>query len=180
MTPVNILSKMRLFKNVPEKDLQDLIKQCPPVSYAMGAVVCHKGDPAENAMILIEGKLDVSVRSDLTTRSVGSIHPGEIFGEQGLFHSKGARNATVLAIRPSACLILTPKVIKSNSSNLAMVALERHLIATMARRIRSTNLQIQKAWKEESTLEAQKNTANETTEPKTGLLGRLKSLFGGK
>ena len=61
-----------------------------------------------------------------------------------------------------------------------MVALERHLIATMARRIRSTNLQIQKAWKEESTLEAQKNTANETTEPKTGLLGRLKSLFGGK
>ena len=59
-----------------------------------------------------------------------------------------------------------------------MVALERHLIATMARRIRSTNLQIQKAWKQESEHEAKKTTQAE--EPKQSLLGRLRSLFGGK
>ena len=178
MNSLQILSKMRLFKNVPQKDLINLIKLCSPTSYAMGSVLCHQGDPAEYAMILLEGKLDVSVRSEHTTRSVGEIHPGEIFGEQGLFHSSGQRNATVLAIRPSSCLKLTPKIIKTQSSNLAMVALERHLIATMARRIRSTNLQIQKAWKQESEHEAQKTTQVE--EPKQSLLGRLRSLFGGK
>ena len=178
MSPLQILSKMRLFKEVPKKDLIKIINQCESISYAMGAVICHQGDSAEYALILIEGKLDVSVRSEHTTRSVGSIHPGEIFGEQGLFHSNGQRNATVLAVRPSICLKLTPKIIKTQSSNLAMVALERHLIATMARRIRATNMQIQKAWKEESDIEAKKTV--QTEEPQKSLLGRLRSLFGGK
>jgi len=119
----------------------------------------------------------VSVRAESHTRSVGSIHPGEIFGEQGLFHSKGVRNATVLASRPSQCLKLTPKLMKTHANNKAMVALEQHLIATMARRIRSTNLQIQKAWKEESKNNQPTNQPQE--EQKTSLLGRLKSLFGG-
>ena len=177
MSIYETLSKMRMFKNVPESEIRDLIDQCEPSFYAMGSIVCNQGDPATNAMLLLEGKLDVSVRAESHTRSVGSIHPGEIFGEQGLFHSKGIRNATVLASRPSQCLQLTPKIMKTHANNKAMVALEQHLIATMARRIRSTNLQIQKAWKEEST---NNKTANQSKEePKTSLLGRLKSLFGG-
>ena len=171
------LSKMRMFKDVPESEIRELIDQCEPSSYAMGAVVCHQGEPAANAMLLLEGKLDVSVRAENHTRSVGSIHPGEIFGEQGLFHNKGVRNATVLASRPSQCLKLTPKLMKTHANNKAMVALEQHLIATMARRIRSTNLQIQKAWKEES--KSNQQTSQPKEQEKGSLLGRLKSLFGG-
>ena len=177
MSIYETLSKMHMFKDVPESEIRELINQCEPSSYAMGAIVCHQGDPATNAMLLLEGKLDVSVRAESHTRSVGSIHPGEIFGEQGLFHSKGVRNATVLASRPSQCLKLTPKIMKTHANNKAMVALEQHLIATMARRIRSTNLQIQKAWKEESKNNQPTNQPKE--DQKTSLLGRLKSLFGG-
>ena len=75
------------------------------------------------------------------------------------------------------------------SSNAAMVALEQHLIATMARRIRSTNLAIQKAWKEielEETkrkrrLEHAKKEPQEEEEDgqSQSLLGRIRSLFGG-
>ena len=130
-------------------------------------------------MVLLSGKLDVSVQTDTSTRHVGSIHPGEIFGEQGLFHSNGIRNATVKAAKPSICLQLTPRIMQTHSTNLAMVALEQHLIATMARRIRSTNLEIQKAWVDENKAKTQ-TKPNETTtqeEPAT-LLGRLRSLFG--
>lgn len=178
MSIYETLSKMHMFKNVPESEIRELINQCEPSSYAMGAVVCHQGEPATNAMLLLEGKLDVSVRAESHTRSVGSIHPGEIFGEQGLFHSKGVRNATVLASKPSQCLKLTPKIMKTQANNKAMVALEQHLIATMARRIRSTNLQIQKAWKDESKNNQPTQQAPQE-EQKTSLLGRLKSLFGG-
>ena len=41
---------------------------------------------------------------------MGKIFPGEIFGEQGLFHTKGIRSATVMANKPSTCLILTPSL----------------------------------------------------------------------
>jgi CRP-like cAMP-binding protein len=180
MSIYETLSKMRMFKNVPESELKELIEQCEPSSYAMGAVVCHQGESATHAMVLLEGKLDVSVRSETHIRSVGTIHPGEIFGEQGLFHTKGVRNATVLAGRPSQCLKLTPKIMKTHSNNKAMVALEQHLIATMARRIRATNLQIQKAWKEENTNKNNDVAVNAPKEEqKTSLLGRLRSLFGG-
>ena len=178
MSIYETLSKMRMFKDVPESEIRDLIEQCEPSSYAMGAVVCHQGEPATNAMVLLEGRLDVSVRTENYTRSVGTIHPGEIFGEQGLFHSNGVRNATVLAARPSQCLKLTPKIMKTHATNKAMVALEQHLIAIMARRICSTNQQIQKAWKDESKPNEPQQNAKEEQKPTT-LLGRLRSLFGG-
>jgi len=166
-----------MFKEVSKEDLKDLISQCEPSSYAMGALVCQQGEAATHAMLLLDGRLDVSVRAENKTRSVGSIHPGEIFGEQGLFHNKGVRSATVLASKPSHCLKLTPKIMKTHSNNKAMVALERHLIATMSRRIRSTNTQIQKAWKEESKPNITQNVPEK--EKSSSLLGRLKSLFGG-
>jgi len=175
MSSYKTLSKMRMFKEVPTDEIKDLMAQCEASSYGMGAVVCQQGEAATHAMLLLEGKLDVSVRAENQTRLVGSIHPGEIFGEQGLFHNKGTRSATVLASKPSKCLKLTPKIMRTYSNNKAMVALERHLIATMARRIRSTNMQIQKAWKEEN----KPTTKTDAPEENTSLLGRLKKLFGG-
>ena len=175
MSSYKTLSKMHMFKEVPTDEIKELIAQCEASSYAMGAVVCQQGEAATHAMLLLEGKLDVSVRAENQTRLVGSIHPGEIFGEQGLFHNKGTRSATVLASKPSKCLKLTPKIMRTYSNNMAMVALERHLIATMARRIRSTNTQIQKAWKEEN----KQITKTDAPEENTSLLGRLKKLFGG-
>ena len=94
-----------------------------------------------------------------------------------------------MANKPSTCLILTPEFMRKVADNTAMVALERHLIATMARRIRATNLAIQKLWKE-SEKEAEKSVTtdpsktseptNDTSESKSsGLLGKLRSLFGG-
>ena len=63
------------------------------------------------------------------------------------------------------------------ADNQAMVALEKHLIATMARRIRATNLAIQKAWKD-SIEEIPDDPTEEVEIAKPTLLGRLRSLFG--
>ena len=118
----------------------------------------------------------MSVRAESHTRSVGSIHPGEIFGEQGLFHSKAYEMLRFWPADPVSVSKLTPKLMKTHANNKAMVALEQHLIATMARRIRSTNLQ-SKRYSEESKNNQPTNQPKE--EQKTSLLGRLKSLFGG-
>ena len=188
---VEKLQKMHLFRNVRVDDLERLVESCEIIHYSIAQSICNQGDQATNALILIDGKLEVSIRTENTVRHVGEIYPGEIFGEQGLFHSKGIRSATVMANKPSTCLVLTPEFMRQVASNTAMVALERHLIATMARRIRATNLAIQKAWKEsekEVEKSAEKNIASEKQNEKTakteekssgGLLGKLRSLFGG-
>ena len=185
---VEKLQKMHLFRNVRVDDLERLVEACEIARYAIAQSICNQGDQATNALILIDGKLEVSIRTENTVRHVGEIFPGEIFGEQGLFHTKGIRSATVMANKPSTCLILTPEFMRKVADNTAMVALERHLIATMARRIRATNLAIQKAWKE-SEKEAEKSVTTDpsnTSEPtdtsgskSSGLLGKLRSLFGG-
>ena len=185
---VEKLQKMHLFRNVRIDDLERLVEACEITRYSIAQSICNQGDQATNALILIDGKLEVSIRTENTVRHVGEIFPGEIFGEQGLFHTKGIRSATVMANKPSTCLVLTPEFMRKVADNTAMVALERHLIATMARRIRATNLAIQKAWKE-SEKEAEKSVStdaktsdltNDTNESKSsGLLGKLRSLFGG-
>ena len=176
------LKKMHMFKSVSKDALRTLLRECEPTNYGIGQTICTQGDLAINAMVLLSGKLDVSVQTDTSTRHVGHIHPGEIFGEQGLFHSNGIRNATVKAAKPSICLQLTPRIMQTHSTNPAMVALEQHLIATMARRIRSTNLEIQKAWMDENKVKTKKEQKEQKEEPvkeeSASLLGRLRSLFG--
>ena len=104
----------------------------------------------------------------------------KIFGEQGLFHTGGVRNAQIKAKRESLCLILVSQVMRDTWNNQAIVSLEQHLIATMARRIRNTNLAIQKIWKEEHQENIAKQEEEKQPEASTGLLNKLKSMFGGK
>ena len=64
-----------------------------------------------------------------------------------------------MANKPSTCLILTPEFMRKVADNTAMVFLERHLIATMARRpVR----QILPFKRKESEKEAEKSV---TTDP---------------
>ena len=139
---------MFIFQDVCLADLENLVRLCPVRNYRVGETVMLQGSEASCAMILVEGKLGVGLEGDDGNMLVGAIHSGEIFGEQGLFHGKGFRNATVSAARNSICLMISPELMRNSTGNAAMAALERQLIAALARRIRRTNLGLQKSWKE--------------------------------
>lgn len=180
-TIVDQLENLHLFRNVQRKDLERLAQLCQVIKFPTGQIIFPQGADAQNAMILVSGKLEVSVRTATSHRHLGEIHPGEIFGEQGLFHSAGKRNATVIANKDSHCLMVTPALMRDSWNNQAIVVLEQHLIATMARRIRNTNLAIQKVWKESVKVPPPTPEQEEAdAKQETGLLGRLRSLFGGK
>ena len=170
------LAKLKVFEGVPLKDLDDLLRITAPKRYPVGSVIFRQGQPASGAALLLRGRLDVSVTAEGGgAHCVGQVHPGEIAGEQGLFISQGVRNATVTAMEESLCLTLTLRLLQDGRGNTAVVALERRLIASLARRVRSTNLAIQKAWKEE--LQARQAAA--PPEPSAPTFGqRLLSLFG--
>lgn len=173
---VEKLSKLAMFRSVPHASLENLLKVCPAVSYRTASQIFEQGSAASRALLLVEGRLEVSVKSGTTHHHVGEIHPGEVVGEQALFVAGGQRNAAVFANQPSICLVLSPVLFQHSGDDIAIAALERHLIATLARRIRKTNLEIQKAWK------ASRAEVPETEEgePKATLRERLRSMFGGR
>ncbi len=179
-TVVQQLQNLHLFRKVSAKDLKRLTQMCQVLEFRPRQIIFAQNAPADHAMILVSGKLDVCIMTGHTERHLGSILPGEIFGEQGLFHSGGTRSAMVRANKDSVCLLVTPELMRETWNNEAIVALEQFLIATMARRIRNTNLEIQKIWKSENDDNKVDEAKGQEEEQSGGLLGRLKSLFGGK
>ena len=147
-TIVEELSNMHLFRNSSPTDIRAVLEHCTAEMYRSGDVICQQGAVAENAMVLVRGTLEVFIKTQNSTRMVGVIHPGEIFGERGLLQLNGIRNATVKATTDSLCLGLTSKTARKVSGNPVMVALNHQLLISMARRIRSTNVAMQKLWKE--------------------------------
>lgn len=169
------LSQLMLFRSVPREALVDLLQRAPAQRHPPGTVLFRQGDAAEDAVLLVDGLLEVSVQAGASNRHVGTVRPGEVAGEQGLFVRDGARNASVMVSQPSQTIRLTPGLLRDGRSNPAIVAIEQQLIATLARRVRSTNRAIQVAWKEESRRRA---AAAPPEENAPTFAQRLMSLFG--
>jgi len=171
MNEVEVLSKLFLFRKVPTPALEELCAISKTTRFAQGSSVFEQGQPATVALLLISGHLTAEVESGSVRKRVGDIRPGEIVGEQAILSTDGIRNAHVVAREDSIGLIITPKLLKKARDNEAFIAIEKHLIGTLARRIRRTNQAIQVAWKE----------ANPTGAPSAStptLRERLRSLFG--
>ena len=176
MSEVDELSRMYLFRTVQRAALNDLVALAPPVHFNRGDRIFETGANADVALLLISGRLVASVGEGKDARTLGDIRPGEIVGEQGLFIPGGQRSATVMAADVSSALLLSPQVMDHAARNPAIVAIEQHLLGTLARRIRSTNQAIQQAWK----VEAPAGPVADTAPRKRTLRERLASLFGGE
>jgi len=169
-----ILSRLYLFRDVSPSALLQLCSIAPPIQYEAGAEVFRQGDPADSALLVVEGRLLASVQGSGGEKIVGDSKAGEIVGETALFARDMRRGATVMAAEASRCLVVNRKLLNKTDGNEALAAIERHLLGTMARRIRKTNQTMQMVWKE--------MTPAEPTESMDApsLLQRLGSLFKGR
>ena len=143
---IEALKKLYLFDEVPASALAELCMLAPPVCHKRGDVVFHEGDPADAALLVVEGLLQAQIQTEEGMHTVGEVHVGEVVGEQALFSFGGRRNATVIAVEDVSALLITPEAIRVGARNPAIIALERHLIGTLTRRIRKINRAIQKVW----------------------------------
>ena len=120
----------------------------PPIEIAAGAVLAREGEPADRAFLLVAGRLGASVAlGGAGDRTVNEIAAGEVTGESALFLTGGRRVATLTALEPSAALVLRRELFLSGTPNPALVALESHILAGLARRIERTDAQIVEAWR---------------------------------
>ena len=167
------LQHLYLFRHVPRSALRELCILAPPTRFDVGTTLFRQGDAADVALLLVQGRLIATVRVRDLMREVGDVRPGEIVGETALFDPNGRRSATVVAATDSSALIVSWYLLERAADNPAVVALERHLLGTMARRIRKTNQNIQAEWRAVAAL-----TPEEAPKAPT-LRERLRALFGG-
>ncbi len=172
MSTVDALERLPLFRGVPRASLAELVQLAPPVHFGLGELIFQQGDAAATAMLVVNGRLAAIVGD----RTVGEIRGGEIVGETALFASGRTRSATVKAMETTTCLSVSRQLLAAAALNPALVAIEEHLLGTLARRIRSTNLTVQKVWKEEDPGVA---TGAAPAAPKGNLRDRFMSIFGG-
>jgi CRP-like cAMP-binding protein len=169
------LSTVFLFRQIAQKDISELCRIARPVDFRPGDEVFTQGQSANCALLVVEGRLVASVGSGSEKREVGDSRAGEIVGETGLFSRTGKRSATVHAAENTRCLILDTDVLLTSPYNTALVAIEAHLLGSIARRIRGSGRVIQRVWKESGSPEGKQSAGRGNP----SLRERLSGLFGG-
>lgn len=167
------LSKLYLFKGVPPEALRALVEHSRLLRYPAGSVLFEAGEPADNALLVVTGKLSVTLPVGKERKVIGDVRAGEITGETALLSHNGLRGATVVAEQATLALELTPELMVEYADNPCAYALEMHLLGTLSRRIREINLNIKKATRESA------EASEEPERAGSSLLGRLRSFFGG-
>ena len=172
---VALMERLPLFKSVNKSALRELCTLAPPVRFGEGAPIFRQGDASDVAMLLLSGSLRVSIGRGAQVRTVGSVDPGEVVGERALVETGVERSASVIASRDCVALLLTPQVMDHARINAAVVAVEKHLLATLSERIRRTNQNLQQLLAE---VGAAVEEPTPSAAPAPTLRARLARLFG--
>ncbi|MBL8614054.1 MAG: cyclic nucleotide-binding domain-containing protein [Deltaproteobacteria bacterium] len=191
-----LLDALPGFRGLPPGALAELALLGEPRRLRAGQLLFREGEPADQALLLLSGKLAASVGLGAASRALGEVHPGELVGELALLGRGQRRSADVTAVVGGVGLLVGPDTLRRGASSPAVAALERQLLGTLTRRIRKTNQALQGIWREEdqaagrpalagssssaapSPVSSAAPSAAETPAP-TGIKARLARLFGG-
>src|SRR5688572_9253661 len=84
---LGILSRSRVFQNLPPAELSRLCPRCTYERYRRGAAIRRDGDERDALVVLGRGRIKASLASPTADGEliVGLLGSGEVFGEPSLF-----------------------------------------------------------------------------------------------
>lgn len=103
---LGLLDQSDIYRPLPAELLLKLAHLFCLVNFAPGEAVIWENERNDDVYFLIEGKLEVWVTREGQPLKIGLIQPGEVFGEIAFF-TEDPRYATVRAVEPSRCFVLT-------------------------------------------------------------------------
>ncbi len=135
---VDLLSHVSLFAQLDRITLAQLAAFLEPVEVHHGAPVCRQGDAPDGLYIVAHGRFDVYVSSEGSDAEtlVGTLKPGDAFGEMGLLADE-PRSATVRSHGSGEVLWLERT--KFNELLDRKPGIARAIAATLSHRLQETN-----------------------------------------
>jgi CRP/FNR family transcriptional regulator, cyclic AMP receptor protein len=130
-----ILRETSLLRSLPEQDLKALAATSRLRSYRRGQIVFTRGDPGETVIVVVSGRVKISVRSaDGGELTLAVIHPGGLTGELGVVDG-GPRSADAETLEESQLLLIPREAVRDVCARVpfAAQALTNSIAATLRR-----------------------------------------------
>jgi CRP-like cAMP-binding protein len=108
MSQAEMIAKLQavpLFSSCSRRQLKRVAGTGWVQTYGSGQVLCEQGGLADDFFVILEGDADVRRGG----RKIGSLGPGDYFGEIALLRTlieRSSRTATVKAVTPMRCFLL--------------------------------------------------------------------------
>ncbi len=132
------LETVPLFKNLDRRHRAVIAKTVFERSFAAGEVIVREGEQGLGAYMIRSGRVEVVRAPGGQEERIATLGPGEVFGELALL-TDAPRSATVRAVEPTTCLVLTAWNFRAElrqSADMAYMLLEvvaRRLVEAEAR-----------------------------------------------
>ncbi|HSH33547.1 MAG TPA: cyclic nucleotide-binding domain-containing protein [Actinomycetota bacterium] len=127
---VEELSKVPLFSDCSNRDLQTIGRVVKDIDHRAGTVIAREGEPGVGLFVIVDGEAEVTIGG----KKKATLGPGEFFGEIALLDG-GPRTATVTAITDVKLLGLTEWVFRGLMQEHPSIAIKT--LQQMAGRLRS-------------------------------------------
>jgi CRP/FNR family transcriptional regulator, cyclic AMP receptor protein len=134
---VELLSRVPLFAELSNKELEQVVSVAIPRSFPKGVRVFHEGDDSDACYVVRSGDLRVTrEHSDGRAIALATLSSGDFFGELAMLDG-GARSASVETLSDAELLALPAVDMRRVIAAHGEIAAK--LIVALTRRLRETN-----------------------------------------
>lgn len=137
-----LLRRIPFFAEMEPAKLKLLAFMSERVAFDAGKALCHQGDPADAAYLIIEGEADIILESAAGPITVATLGANEIVGEIGIL-CDAPRNATVRAKGRLVALRIAKDVFMRMVREFPTMAVS--IMRELAHRLELTNNQLRSA-----------------------------------
>jgi CRP-like cAMP-binding protein len=127
---VKMLKSVPLFAACDEKQLAFIATQVDEVDFDSGRDLCREGGSGGEFFVIVSGAAEVRRQG----RHLGELKAGDFFGEIALLDG-GPRTATVTAVSPMKCLVLSRGQFHNVIRQNALIAVS--VLETLGARLRT-------------------------------------------
>ena len=136
---IQVLQSVSLFKDLDRQHKNVIAKTVFERSFQPGDVIVKEGEMGLGVYMIREGKVEVVQRAGDKERMLTTLRKGEVFGEIALLIDV-PRTATVRAVEPTTCLVLTAWNFRAELQQSATMA--NVLLKAVARRLADADKQL--------------------------------------
>ena len=134
-----LLRRIPVFAEIEPSKLKLLAFMSERVGYDAGQTLCHQGDPADAAYLIIEGEADIILEGPAGPITVATLGANDIVGEMGIL-GDAPRNATVRAKCRLVCLRIAKEPFMRMVREFPNMAIS--IMRELAHRLDLTNKQL--------------------------------------
>lgn len=144
MDVYNFLRKVQLFKDLPDKDLEELCRNVKEEKLPANSILFTEGEIGDRAYVIISGEIEITKESGGREVLLATKYSGDVIGEMSLLE-QSPRFASGRTLTECTLITISHKNLESLMDTNPSVA--RVLLSMITTRLRSTELVLQQSEK---------------------------------